>query len=70
MSEMKFSQMMARLEEIVAKLESGDVSLEESLTLFEEGSALAKECTKRLSDAELKIRQLSEFESEQENSVE
>ncbi len=63
MSEKKFSEMIARLEEIVAKLEKGDCELEESMSLFDEGTALAKICNQRLSDAQLKIRQLSEIDN-------
>ncbi|MDR0249631.1 MAG: exodeoxyribonuclease VII small subunit [Oscillospiraceae bacterium] len=46
-----FEQSLARLEEITAKLERGDAPLEESVKLYEEGSALAVECEKILADA-------------------
>lgn len=47
-----FEQSMARLEEIVALLERGDTPLEESLKLFEEGSALIRTCGTMLDKAE------------------
>ncbi len=54
-AEKKFETALARLEEIVKELESGDVSLEQSLKLFEEGTKLARICNKRLEEAERKI---------------
>ncbi|MFR2333574.1 MAG: exodeoxyribonuclease VII small subunit [Flavonifractor plautii] len=47
-----FEQAMARLEEIVKQLEQGDASLEDALTLFEEGTRLMKKCTTQLDKAE------------------
>ena len=44
MAEMKFEQAMARLEQIVATLESGKCTLDESMTLFEEGAKLTAFC--------------------------
>ncbi len=55
MAEKKFEAALARLEEIVKKLETGDLLLEESLKLFEEGIKLARLCNKRLEDAERKV---------------
>ncbi len=55
MAEKKFEAALARLEEIVTELESGDVSLEQSLKLFEEGARLARICNKRLEEAERKV---------------
>lgn len=63
MSDKKFSAMISRLEEIVAILEKGDCELEESMTLFDEGTALAKICNEKLSEAQLKIRQLADIEN-------
>nr|WP_044200935.1 exodeoxyribonuclease VII small subunit [Oscillochloris trichoides] len=48
----------ARLQEVVLQLESGDLSLEQSLTLYEEGIRLAAECQALLDAAELRIQQL------------
>ncbi len=50
---------MRRLEEIVRKLEKGDVSLEDSIRLFEEGTRLAKSCDDMLTAAEKKVVLLS-----------
>ena len=50
-----FEASMARLEQIVRAMERGDVPLEESLKLFEEGTALVRRCGKLLDEAELKI---------------
>ncbi len=50
-----FEQAMARLEELVALLEKGEVPLEESLALFEEGTKLMKQCSALLDKAEKKV---------------
>jgi exodeoxyribonuclease VII small subunit len=54
----KFEQAMARLETIVAELEKGDLPLDESLKIFEEGIRLSKNCLKVLEEAERKIEVL------------
>lgn len=60
MSETKtFEQKMARLEEIVKLLESGNVELDKSLALYEEGSKLATELTKSLNEAKVKIEEIN-----------
>ncbi len=59
MKKVNFEQSMARLEEIVKRMERGDVALEEALGLFEEGTALVNSCAKLLDEAELKVIQLS-----------
>jgi exodeoxyribonuclease VII small subunit len=48
----KFEEALERLEAIVQKLESGDLTLEESLKSFEEGTKLATFCNKKLEEAE------------------
>jgi exodeoxyribonuclease VII small subunit len=53
---MDFEKKLVRLEEIVAKMEKGELSLDDSLKLFEEGVRLSKECHQRLSEAENKVR--------------
>lgn len=58
--EMDFEKALAELEEIVAKLEAGDLTLEESLTLFERGQLLAEFCNKQLEAATLRVEQLTE----------
>ena len=55
---MKFEEAMKNLEETVNKLESGDVSLEEAMELFEKGVGLSKTCQKLLSEAQLKVTKL------------
>ena len=57
-TEMSFEEAFAELEATVTRLERGDLSLEESITLFERGQALAAHCGQRLDTAELKVRQL------------
>lgn len=66
MAEKKFSEMMNRLEEIVAALEKGDCELEQAMAMFDEGAVLAKQCNERLSAAQLKITQLSDYIQEAE----
>ena len=54
-----FEQKMARLEEIVKLLESGNVELDKSLALYEEGSKLASELAKTLNEAKIKIEEIN-----------
>ncbi len=54
-SELSFEENIKELENIVKSLESGDVTLEEMLKLFEEGVKRTKECTCQLKNAEQKI---------------
>ena len=58
MTEKKFEEAMERLENIVESLESGDLSLEESLKIFEEGMKLVNFCSKKLEEAEQKVSML------------
>lgn len=51
----KFEECLERLEKIVQELEKGEVPLEKSLTLFEEGMQLSASCRKQLEDAEGKV---------------
>ena len=55
-----FEQTLAQLEELVERLESGEVSLEESLAEFERGMALARGLRAQLDRAELRIRKVLE----------
>jgi exodeoxyribonuclease VII small subunit len=55
---MDFEKKLSRLEEIVNKMESGDLSLEESLKLFEEGVKHSRECHEQLTKAEEKVKLL------------
>jgi exodeoxyribonuclease VII small subunit len=54
----KFEQAMARLEAIVGELEKGELPLDESLRIFEEGIRLSKSCLKVLEEAERKVEVL------------
>lgn len=53
--EKPFETSLAELETIVGRLENGDLPLEESLELFEQGIKLSRECRTRLTNAERKI---------------
>lgn len=58
-SKQTFEQSLHRLEEIVDHLEQGDVSLDESIKMYEEGLALSKACMDKLTQAEVKLKKLS-----------
>ncbi len=73
----KFEECLQRLEQIVEQLERGDIPLEQSLKLFEEGMTLSNACRKELQDAEGKVEillkqngklQAEPFESSAERS--
>jgi exodeoxyribonuclease VII small subunit len=51
----KFEECLQRLEKIVTELEKGDIPLEKSLALFEEGMQLSNACRKELEEAEGKV---------------
>lgn len=53
-----FESAMQRLEQIVRAMERGDVALDESLKLFQEGTELVRSCGKLLDDAELQIKKV------------
>jgi exodeoxyribonuclease VII small subunit len=54
-----FEETMSRLGKIVETLEQGSASLEESIALYEEGAALAKQLNETLAKAELRIQQIT-----------
>jgi exodeoxyribonuclease VII small subunit len=62
MSERDFSfeKALSRLEAIVDELDDEDLSLEDSIALYEEGIALSKQCTEALEGAELRIEKVNE----------
>lgn len=80
MAEKTFEQAMQRLEEIVQDLEGGELSLEDALKAFEEGTSLAKFCSGKLEEAEKKVTLLVQesggkhtqvpFELEEEKNAE
>lgn len=58
MANKSFEEALQRLEAIVSKMEQGNVSLEDSLSLFEEGTTLVKQCSNILDEAEMKVVRL------------
>ena len=62
--EENFETKMESLEEVVAKLEKGDLSLEDSLNEFEKGMKISKDCSKLLEDAEKRITIILEKDGE------
>ncbi len=56
---LSYEQAMAEMEGIIQKMEGEQLTLEEALALFERGQALAKRCADLLTQAELKVRQLT-----------
>ena len=63
MAEMTFEQAMTRLEQIVATLEGGRCTLDDSLKLFEEGTKLTAYCADQIKNAEQKIIKLTAVEN-------
>ncbi len=67
-SERSFEDKLSRLEEVAGLLEQEDLGIEESISLFEEGVKLSKECLIALQSAELRItelkKQISDFKDE------
>lgn len=61
-SKTTYEQAIKRLEEITAKMETGEISLEESMQLFEEGTKLSALCNQYLNEAEQKITELTKDE--------
>lgn len=53
-----FEESMSRLEQIVRAMERGDVALEESLKLFQEGTELVRSCQKLLDEAQLQVKMI------------
>jgi exodeoxyribonuclease VII small subunit len=62
--EMSFEEAIAELENIVDKLEKGQLSLDESLLLFEKGIKLVRECNDKLKNARQKVEKLIEENGE------
>ena len=71
MAKSNFENNMENLEKIVTELENGDLNLDESISKFEEGIKISKQCNKILEDAEKKITILLEKDGEvkEENFV-
>ena len=62
-ADMTFEEAMKALEEVVNRLDSGDVPLDESIKLYERGAELKAHCQKKLSEAEEKVAQIA-FDSD------
>ncbi|MBN1565032.1 MAG: exodeoxyribonuclease VII small subunit [Anaerolineae bacterium] len=60
LTDLTFEDAYAQLEEIAAQLESGDLSLDESVALYARGQALARRCGELLDSAELRIQQIDD----------
>tara|TARA_B100000579_G_C22003195_1_gene476194 strand:- start:93 stop:341 length:249 start_codon:yes stop_codon:yes gene_type:complete len=58
-SKLSFEEALEKLEEIVRDLESGNVSLDDSVRYYEEGSKLMKFCEKKLTEARMKVEKVS-----------
>jgi exodeoxyribonuclease VII small subunit len=63
MTDLKFEDCLTRLEQIVGALETGNLTLDESLKTFEEGVALMRHCARYLDEAERRIEVLTRDES-------
>lgn len=61
-----FEDALNELEALVEQMESGDLSLDQSLAAFEKGVALTRQCQKALSEAELKVQTLTSADGEPE----
>jgi len=68
-AELSFENAIAELEDIVQKLEKGELSLEESISFFQRGVELTKYCNKKLDEAERSITMLIEDEKGQITEV-
>ena len=62
MSEIKFEKAIQRLEKIVDDLEKGELDIDKSLEIFEEGIKMSRICSRKLSEAEAKIEKLTQNE--------
>lgn len=59
MAEIKFEKALNRLESIVEELEKGELDIDKSLEMFEEGIKMSRVCSKKLNEAEQKIEKLT-----------
>lgn len=59
LSELDFEAALAELDEVVSRMEGGDLSLEDSLAAFERGIRLTRHCQSALQSAELRVKQLT-----------
>ena len=68
-AEMTFEEAMAALEAVVTSLEKGDVPLDQSIALYERGSALKAHCAQKLKDAEDKVEMIRAAEGRATGTV-
>ncbi len=59
MGEVKFEEAIQKLEKIVDDLETGELDIDKSLKIFEQGIKMSRVCSKKLSEAEAKIEKLT-----------
>lgn len=69
MKQIKFEEALERLEEIVETLEEGNIDIENSLELYEEGIKLIRQCSSKLKKIENKITLLNESDNEDEDDA-
>jgi exodeoxyribonuclease VII small subunit len=62
---LSFEKAFTELEDVVRRLESGDLTLEQAIDLYERGMRLAQHCNSALDAAELQVRQLAQPDSQQ-----
>ena len=67
---LSFEEAFKELEETVRRLEEGDLTLDESIVLFERGQALAQHCGEKLDRAELRVSQLVPASGQNESGYE
>jgi exodeoxyribonuclease VII small subunit len=60
MPELTFEEAFAQLDQIVQRLEGGELSLDEALALYEQGRSLAQQCQAKLDEAELRLTQVED----------
>lgn len=63
-----FEEALSRLEVIVEKLEDESITLDESIALYEEGIILSKKCTETLEEAELRIQNVAENQTDKKEN--
>ncbi len=66
-SELSFEEALAKLTQIVAKIEEGKIPLQDSLSQYEQGMGLIKQCRQILQQAEKRIEKISEQDLQQDN---
>lgn len=65
---LSFEDSYKRLEQVIERLEEGDLSVEESVALYEEGMRLAGHCGRKLDDSEIRVTQLLSAAADGTNS--